>query len=46
LGCLSYNYDKDFNKSVKYFKLAADNNCKKALNNLGVCYEQGEIEYL
>ena len=46
LGCLFYNHDKDFSKAVQYFKMAAEKDCKKAQHNLGVCYEQGEIEYI
>ena len=42
LGSLHFTHDKDFNKAVKYFKLASKSGkCARALNNLGLCYEMG-----
>lgn len=46
LGSLSFNLDKNFPAAVEYFKKATQSeNCPRALNNLGICFEIGPKEY-
>ena len=42
LGSLFYNELKDYNQAAEWFRKAAERGCARALNNLGICYEQGK----
>lgn len=43
LGSYYFNHTREFDKAVKLFRLACEKkgNNERALNNLGVCFEQG-----
>lgn len=41
LGTLFYTEIMDYNQAAEWFKKASEKGCTRALNNLGVCYEQG-----
>ena len=39
LGSFYFNHSKEYEKAVSLFRQASD--CDRALNNLGLCFEQG-----
>jgi TPR repeat protein len=42
LGSFYFNHTKEFDKAIKLFREAcATGTCARALNNLGLCFEQG-----
>jgi TPR repeat protein len=41
LGAYYFNHTKEYNKAVKLFREAVEGGCERALNNLGICFEEG-----
>lgn len=42
LGSFYFNHKQDYEKAVRLFRQAsASGKCERALNNLGMCFEQG-----